>query len=99
MNLKERLEQYRLEEQRLAWEGTFVDYFEIVKRNPAVADLSHARVYDMIMAAGVETKADGRKSTTSSPTSSSGSRSRSSSWWSTSARRRSGWRCASASCC
>ncbi|MFS8640114.1 MAG: protein prkA, partial [Symbiobacteriaceae bacterium] len=60
MNLKERLEQHRLEEQRLAWEGTFLDYFEIVKRNPAVADLAHARVYNMIMTAGVEKTPDGR---------------------------------------
>ena len=61
MDLKERLEQHRAEEQRLAWEGTFLEYFEIVKRNPAVADLAHARVYNMIMSAGVEKNADGQK--------------------------------------
>ncbi|MBY6277272.1 hypothetical protein [Symbiobacterium thermophilum] len=60
MDLKERLEQHRAEERRLAWEGTFLDYFEIVKRNPAVADLAHARVYKMIMSAGVEKGPDGR---------------------------------------
>ena len=61
MNLKERLEQHRAEEQRLAWEGTFLEYFDIVKRNPAVADLAHARVYNMIMSAGVEKTEDGQK--------------------------------------
>jgi PrkA AAA domain. len=61
VDLKERLEQHRAEERRLAWEGTFLDYFEIVKRNPAVADLAHARVYKMIMSAGVEKGPDGQK--------------------------------------
>lgn len=52
MDLKERLAQHRAQEQRLAWEGTFLDYFEFVKQNPAVADLAHARVYNMIMSVG-----------------------------------------------
>ncbi|PZS05519.1 MAG: protein prkA, partial [Candidatus Chloroheliales bacterium] len=34
---------------------TFSDYFEIVTRNPRVAQLAHARIYDMLMADGVET--------------------------------------------
>jgi Putative Ser protein kinase len=47
-------EDYRQQIDRLRWEGTFTDYLEIVRKNPRVADLSHARVYDMIMNAGVE---------------------------------------------
>lgn len=61
MDLKERLAQFRAEEQRLAWEGTFLDYFEIVKVDPAVADLAHARVHDMIMGAGVDVGEQGQK--------------------------------------
>lgn len=39
--------------EKLNWEGTFTEYLDIVHKNPRVADLAHARVYDMIMAAGV----------------------------------------------
>ncbi|MBI4319702.1 MAG: PrkA family serine protein kinase [Chloroflexi bacterium] len=55
MDLVSRLEQYRSEEQKLTWEGTFTDYFNTVLKNPGAARLSHARLYDMIMAAGAET--------------------------------------------
>jgi serine protein kinase len=54
MDLLKKLEEYRAQEQALSWEGTFADYFDIVKANPKVAQLSHARIYDMIMSAGVE---------------------------------------------
>ena len=54
MDLIKKLEEFRTQERALTWEGTFADYFEIVKANPRVAQLSHARIFDMIMAAGVE---------------------------------------------
>jgi serine protein kinase len=54
MMLVEKLEQFRREESKLAWDGTFAEYFELVTRNPKIAQLSHARVYDMLVAAGVE---------------------------------------------
>jgi serine protein kinase len=53
MDLLEKLERYRREESRLNWEGTFADYFDLVVKNPRIADLSHARVYRMIQSAGV----------------------------------------------
>jgi serine protein kinase len=52
-------EQRRLEKQ-IMWEGTFRDYLEIVQQNPKVANLAHARVYDMIISAGVEEHGDGQ---------------------------------------
>src|SRR5438876_5382950 len=55
MDLIKKLEEFRTQEQSLSWEGTFADYFEIVKANPRVAQLAHARIFDMIMSAGVET--------------------------------------------
>lgn len=61
MSLADRLKQYRAEEQKLAWEGTFLEYFDIVKERPQVARLAHARIYDMIMAAGTETGERGEK--------------------------------------
>jgi serine protein kinase len=61
MDLRTRLEAYRQEEQRLSWEGTFADYFDLVVKQPQLARLSHARIYDMIMSAGVETGPRGEK--------------------------------------
>src|SRR6184192_1631613 len=48
-----RLEELRQEQAALAWEGSFRDYFELVTQNPRLAELSHARINDMIHAAGV----------------------------------------------
>src|SRR5687768_8746836 len=53
IDLRSRLEQHRQEEQQLAWEGTFADYFELVTTQPQLARLPHARIYDTIMSAGV----------------------------------------------
>jgi len=53
MDLIKKLEEFRAQEQALAWEGTFADYFDVVKQHPEVAQLSHARIFDMIMSAGV----------------------------------------------
>ncbi len=55
MDLVKRLEEYRAQERALTWEGTFEDYFKIASHNPAVAELSHARIYNMILAAGTDT--------------------------------------------
>jgi serine protein kinase len=53
-NISELLEAHRRDRERLAWEGTFRDYFELVSQNPNLSKLSHARVCDMILEAGVE---------------------------------------------
>ena len=55
MDLVKRLEEYRERERSLSWEGTFAQYFEIATRQPSVAQLSHERIYSMIMADGTET--------------------------------------------
>ncbi len=51
---------YREEESRLKWEGTFAEYLEIVKERPEVAQTAHSRVYSMIRSAGIEER-DGQK--------------------------------------
>ncbi|MDQ5822664.1 MAG: PrkA family serine protein kinase [Chloroflexota bacterium] len=53
MDLIKKLEEFRAQEQSLSWEGTFEQYFDIVKANPRVANLAHARIFDMILSAGV----------------------------------------------
>lgn len=59
MDLVKRLEEYRDRERELMWEGTFAEYFEIACKKPAVARLSHERIYHMIMDGGVETNRNG----------------------------------------
>jgi len=61
LDLIQRLEQHRAEERRLAWRGTFADYFELVREDPALARLAHARVYDMITSGGVEEEPNGQR--------------------------------------
>ena len=53
-NISERLEDVRREHEALRWEGTFRDYFELVTQNPRIAQLSHARINDMVHAAGID---------------------------------------------
>src|SRR5581483_8135944 len=61
MDLIHRLEQYRTEEQKLAWQGTFAQYFDLVVANPQICQLSHARLYNMLLQAGAETGPNGEK--------------------------------------
>ncbi|HZS06800.1 MAG TPA: protein prkA [Blastocatellia bacterium] len=53
-DISELLAAHRREREELKWEGTFRDYFEQVLSNPRIAQLSHARICDMILDAGVE---------------------------------------------
>jgi len=59
MDLVKRLEEYRDRERGLQWEGTFAQYFEIATKKPLVGQLSHERIYHMIMDGGVETSRTG----------------------------------------
>jgi serine protein kinase len=35
------------------WRGTLLDYLELVKTDPTITKMSHARIYDMIIATGL----------------------------------------------
>jgi predicted Ser/Thr protein kinase len=59
MDLVKRLEEFRERERNLKWEGTFAQYFEIATKQPQVTQLSHERIYNMIMAAGTQTTPQG----------------------------------------
>jgi serine protein kinase len=61
MSLTELLEAHRRERERLVWEGTFREYFELVTTNPRLAALSHARICDMILAEGTDKIAEGTR--------------------------------------
>jgi serine protein kinase len=60
-NISERLESLRREHELLQWEGSFRDYFELVSQNQRLAQLSHARINDMIHAAGIEKLNEGTR--------------------------------------
>ncbi|HEY4599746.1 MAG TPA: PrkA family serine protein kinase [Cerasibacillus sp.] len=60
MDILQKVKQFREEEERLKWEGTFREYLDIVKQNPQVAQTAHSRVYHMIQKAGM-TEKDGKK--------------------------------------
>jgi serine protein kinase len=61
MDLLNRLNAYRAQEEQLRWEGTFVDYLQIVKKQPSVAQTAHSRIYNMIASHGITTDENGRK--------------------------------------
>jgi serine protein kinase len=61
MSLTEMLEAHRRERERLVWEGTFREYFELVTANASLSSLSHARICDMILSAGTEKIAEGTR--------------------------------------
>jgi serine protein kinase len=60
-DIGERLESLRRQHEALQWEGSFRDYFELVTQNPRLAQLSHARINDMVHAPGVEKLNEGKR--------------------------------------
>jgi predicted Ser/Thr protein kinase/intein/homing endonuclease len=63
-DISQRLDALRHEREALRWEGSFRDYFELVTQQPRLAQLSHARLNDMIHAAGVEKLNEGTRDET-----------------------------------
>ncbi|HTJ45960.1 MAG TPA: serine protein kinase [Kofleriaceae bacterium] len=45
----------------LAWEGSFEDYLDLVRKNPLVTRNAYQRLYDMVLAHGVEEYIDNKK--------------------------------------
>ncbi len=60
MDILQKIEMHRQEEERLKWEGTFAEYLMLLKENPHVAQTAHSRIYNMIKDAGVS-EVEGRK--------------------------------------
>src|SRR5262249_27141973 len=60
-NISDLLETHRRDRERLAWEGSFRDYFELAVQQPSLSKLSHARICDMILDSGVEKLHEGSR--------------------------------------
>ncbi|WP_152655337.1 PrkA family serine protein kinase [Oceanobacillus sp. CFH 90083] len=56
MDILNKVKNDREAEKQLGWEGTFAEYLELVKENPAITQTAHSRVYNMIKSAGVTEK-------------------------------------------
>ncbi|GIM29421.1 serine protein kinase [Clostridium polyendosporum] len=54
MNFKQFIESDRERHNKEKFEGTFIEYLEIIKNNPDIAKLSHKRIYEMIVSKGSE---------------------------------------------
>lgn len=61
MDLWEMLETYQNRENERKWRGTFRQYFQLVQEHPHYANLSHARIYQMLESAGVSEDDDGTR--------------------------------------
>jgi len=60
MDFMDKIKRQREEEKKLTWVGTFSDYLKLLKEKPWIAQSAHARIYNMIKAAGI-TEKDGHK--------------------------------------
>jgi serine protein kinase len=54
MNFKELIEKDREERKSNDFEGTFLDYLQIVKQNPEIVQLAHKKMYNIISKSGME---------------------------------------------
>ncbi|WP_060210106.1 PrkA family serine protein kinase [Sporosarcina koreensis] len=52
MDILRKLEDFREEESKLKWEGTFAEYLNILQERKEVAQTAHSRVYEMIKSHG-----------------------------------------------
>ncbi|PTX63297.1 putative serine protein kinase PrkA [Melghirimyces profundicolus] len=60
MDILKRIAEKREREEKLAWEGTFGEYIEMVRERPELAQTAHSRVFNMIADAGIEKDDNGK---------------------------------------
>jgi serine protein kinase len=52
-NFQQLIREDRSSRENKAWRGKFIDYLELVKKDPELVKLAHSRLYDVILASGV----------------------------------------------
>ena len=52
VTFEEVIKRDRAERESKQWRGTLLEYLELVRADPTITKMSHARIYDMIMASG-----------------------------------------------
>jgi serine protein kinase len=53
MTFEQVIKRDRAERESKQWRGTLLDYLEVVRNEPTVTKMSHARIYDMMMSDGM----------------------------------------------
>lgn len=61
MAFLDKLTDYRAKGQDLHWEGTFLQYLDLVKERPSIAGTAHERVYKMIETQGIRELEHGKR--------------------------------------
>ena len=54
MGFKEMIQKDRESKNKIKFEGTFLQYLEMVKEDPDIAKLAHKRMYELIMENGFD---------------------------------------------
>ncbi len=57
-NFEDVIKKDRAARESTRWKGTLLEYLDVVKADPTMTKLSHARIYDMIMSVGVRSVQD-----------------------------------------
>jgi len=57
-NFEEVIKKDRAARESTRWKGTLLEYLELVRKDPTMTKLAHARIYDMIMSVGVRNVLD-----------------------------------------
>jgi serine protein kinase len=57
-NFEQVIKKDRAARESTRWKGTLLEYLDVVKGDPIITKLSHARIYDMIMSVGVRNLQD-----------------------------------------
>jgi serine protein kinase len=57
-NFEQVIKKDRAARESTRWKGSLLEYLELVKKDPTMTKLSHARIYDMIMSVGVRSVQD-----------------------------------------
>ena len=57
-NFEQVIKKDRAARESTRWKGTLLEYLDVVKADPMITKLSHARIYDMIMSVGVRSVQD-----------------------------------------
>ncbi|MDC3413620.1 PrkA family serine protein kinase [Aquibacillus sp. 3ASR75-11] len=60
MDILQKVQGFRQEQEKLQWEGTLADYLELLKERPYLAQSAHSRVYNMIKHGGIEEDETGK---------------------------------------
>ncbi|MBP1993438.1 PrkA family serine protein kinase [Paenibacillus eucommiae] len=54
MDIFKKITEHQAQKEKLAWNGTFAEYIELIREKPALTMTAHSRVYEMIASHGID---------------------------------------------